>query len=172
MRGFASWEIFGTGFEILIFSRFSRNVQVSKFRIFCGFLRFSEYQKKSQNADFSTVSQDFEGKACPKIFHGFSRNEQGSKSGFSRNVLQFLGGPKKSRNAVFPADSRDFKGWAHPIFFGTRTSPQFSWDFEVLDPPKKLVNPRTYLRFSWDFKGMDPPAKTSHWTANPGSREV
>ncbi len=34
MGGFASWEIFGTGFKIRIFLQFSRDVQVSKFRIF------------------------------------------------------------------------------------------------------------------------------------------
>ncbi len=34
MVGFASWEIFGTGFEILIFLWFSCDVQVSKFWIF------------------------------------------------------------------------------------------------------------------------------------------
>jgi hypothetical protein len=54
----------------------------------------------------------------------------------------------------------------------SQTSPHYSRDFEVSDPPKKSVNPRTYPRFSWDFKGMDPPAKSSHWTANPGNREV
>jgi hypothetical protein len=34
---------------------------------------------------------------------------------------------------------------------------QFSWDFEGMDPPKKLANPQTYPRFSWEFEGMDPP---------------
>jgi hypothetical protein len=29
--GFAIWEIFGTGFKIRIFLRFSRNIPVSKF---------------------------------------------------------------------------------------------------------------------------------------------
>ncbi len=31
---------------------------------------------------------------------------------------------------------RDFEGRAHPKIFETRTSPQFSWDFEGRDPPK------------------------------------
>jgi hypothetical protein len=81
----------------------------------------------------------------------FSRDEQGSKSGFFCGVPQFLGDMKNSRNTVFPAASWDFEGWARPIFFETWTSPQFSWDFEVSDPHKKLVNPRTYPQFSWDF---------------------
>jgi hypothetical protein len=44
MLGFASWEIFGkargTGFEIRIFLRFSRDKQVLKFGFFHGFLQF------------------------------------------------------------------------------------------------------------------------------------
>jgi hypothetical protein len=136
MGGFKSWEIFGTGFDIPVFFQFFCDVQVSKFWIFPQFPAIFRVPKNSQNADFSAVSWDFEGRARPKILCGFSRNEQGSKSGFSCGVPQFLGDPKKSRNPVFPTDSRDFKGRARPIFFGTQTSPQFSWDFEVLDPPK------------------------------------
>jgi hypothetical protein len=83
------------------------------------------------------MSWDFEGWACPKILCGFPRDEQGSKSGFSCSVLQFLGDPKNSRNTNFPAVSWDFKGQACPKFCRTQTSLQFSWDFEVSDPPKK-----------------------------------
>jgi hypothetical protein len=87
MGGFASWEIFGTCFEIRIFSQYSRNVQVLKFRIFPRFSAiFRGPKKKSQNADFSAVSRDFEGWARPKILCGFSCDEQGSKFGFSCGV--------------------------------------------------------------------------------------
>ncbi len=71
MGGFASWEIFGTGFEIWIFSRFSLDVQVSKFRIFMRFPAIFRGPKNSQNTDFSAVSWDFEGRAHPKILRGF-----------------------------------------------------------------------------------------------------
>jgi hypothetical protein len=148
MGGFTSWEIFGTGFEILIFLQFSHDVQVSKFWIFLRFPAIFRGPKNSQNADFSAVSRDFEGRAHPKILRGFSRDEQGSKSGFPRGVPKFFGDPKKSSNAVFPAVSWDFKGRAPPKDFGTQTSLQFSRDFEVSDPPKKLVNPQTYPWFS------------------------
>jgi hypothetical protein len=72
MGGFASWEIFGTGFKIWIFLRFSRDVQVLKFWIFPRFPAIIRGPKNSQNADFSAVSRDFEGQACPKILRGFS----------------------------------------------------------------------------------------------------
>ncbi len=75
MGGFASWEICGTGFEILIFSRFSRNVQVSKFWTFPRFPAIFRGPENSQNADFPAVSWDFEGWARPKIPRGFSRDE-------------------------------------------------------------------------------------------------
>ena len=117
MGGFASWEIFGTGFEIWIFSRFSLDVQVSKFRIFMRFPAIFRGPKNSQNTDFSAVSWDFEGRARPKILCGFSRNEQGSKSGFSCKVLRFFGDPKKISKRGFPAVSWDFKGRACPNCF-------------------------------------------------------
>ncbi len=102
MGGFASWEIFGKGLEILIFLWFSHDIQISKFWIFLRFPAIFRGPKKSQNADFSAVSRDFEGRARPKIPCGFSCNEQGSKSRFSRGVPQFFGDPKNSQNAVFP----------------------------------------------------------------------
>jgi hypothetical protein len=71
MGGFASWEIFETGFEIRFFLQFSRDVQVSKVWIFSRFPAIFRGPKTSQNADFSTVSWDFEGWACPKILRGF-----------------------------------------------------------------------------------------------------
>ncbi len=71
MGGFASWEIFGTGFKIRIFLRFSRNIQVSKIWIFPRFPAIFRGPKNSQNADFSAVSWDFEGQASPKILCGF-----------------------------------------------------------------------------------------------------
>jgi hypothetical protein len=97
------------------------------------------------------VSWDFEGRACPKIPRSFSHDEQGSKSGFSHSVPQFVGNPKNSQNIVFPVVSWDFKGRARQFFFGSWTSPQFSQDFEVSDPPEKLVNPQTYPQF---FSGI------------------
>jgi hypothetical protein len=148
--------------------------QVPKFWFFCifpatyrfrnfgfsrGFPWFLGEPKNSQNADFSAVSRDFEGRARPKNPRGFSLDEQGSKSGFSCGVLQFLGDPKNSRNAVFLAVSWDFKGWACPNFFGTWTSPQFSRDFEVSDPLKKLLNPQTYLRFFSGIRSNGPTQK-------------
>ncbi len=57
MGGFASWEIFGTGFEIRIFLRFSRNVQVLKFWIFLRFPAIFRGPKKfSKNGFFCSVS--------------------------------------------------------------------------------------------------------------------
>ncbi len=91
MGGFASWENFGTGFKIRIFLQFSLDVQVSKFWIFpffCGFLRFLGDPKNSQNADFSAVSWDFEGRAHPKILRGFP----------AMNRAQHLDLPAVSRN--------------------------------------------------------------------------
>jgi hypothetical protein len=95
MGGFASWEIFGTGLEILICG-FPATYRLQNFRFFRGFPRFLGDPKNSQNADFSAVSWDFEGQARPKIPRGFSCNEQGSKSGFSRGVPRFFGDPKNS----------------------------------------------------------------------------
>jgi hypothetical protein len=57
----------------------------------------------------------------------------------------------------YSAVSQDFEGWACPKLFKTWTSLQFSWDFEEMDPTKKLVIPQTYLQFSWKFEGTDPP---------------
>ncbi len=87
MERFASWEIFGTGFEIRIFLR-SRDVQVSKFWIFLRFPAIFWGPKNSQNADFSAVSQDFEGWACSKILRGFP----------AMNRAQNLDLPAVSRN--------------------------------------------------------------------------
>jgi hypothetical protein len=88
-----------------------------------------------------------------------SHNGQVSKFRFFRGFLQFLrGGPtQKKKNSDFSADSYDFEGRAHQKFFKTRTFPQFSWDFEGTDPPKKLANSRTFPQFSWGFEGTDPP---------------
>jgi hypothetical protein len=52
MGGFASWEIFGTGFKIWIFLRFSCDVQVSKFQIFPRFLIFRGPQKNLKTQIF------------------------------------------------------------------------------------------------------------------------
>jgi hypothetical protein len=110
MGGFASWEIFGTGFKIVIFAVFPRQ---TGFKI----LVFSAV------GDFSAVSWDFEGWARPKILCGFSHNEQGkiwifprcpaifwepkkfSKCGFPRGFLGFqrMGSSKYFWNSNFPA---------------------------------------------------------------------
>ncbi len=71
MGRFASWKISQNGFQNLDSLQFSCDVQVSKFGYLCGFPRFFGGPKKSQNADFSAVSQDFEGQAPPKILRGF-----------------------------------------------------------------------------------------------------
>ena len=89
MGGFASWEIFGTGFEILIFCGFPATYRFQNFGFFRGFLQFLEDPKNSQNADFSAVSQDFEGWARPKILCGFSAMN-------------------RAQNLDFPAVSCDF----------------------------------------------------------------
>jgi hypothetical protein len=52
MGGFASWVIFGTGFEILIFLRFSRDVQVLKFWIFSQFPAIFRGPKKFSKHGF------------------------------------------------------------------------------------------------------------------------
>ncbi len=52
MGGFTSWEIFGTGFKILIFLEFSRDVQVSKFWIFPQFPAIFRVPKKASNIFF------------------------------------------------------------------------------------------------------------------------
>ncbi len=82
MEGFASWEIFGTGFEIRIFCSFPMTYRFQIFRFFRGF------PKNSQNADFSAVSRDFEGRAHPKILRGFP----------AMNRAQNLDLPAVSRN--------------------------------------------------------------------------
>ncbi len=140
MGGFASWEIFGTGFEIRIFLQFSCGVQVSKFQIFLRFPAIFRGHKKISKCWFFRSVSGFWRTGLSKNSLRFSRNEQGLKFGSSRGVLQFLGDPKNSWNAVIPAVSRDFEGRARPNFFATRTSPQFSLDFEGSDPPKKIVN--------------------------------
>jgi hypothetical protein len=71
MGGFASWEIFGTGFKIRIFCSFPAMYRFQNFRFFCSFPRFLGNPKNSQNADFSAVSRDFEGRAHPKILRSF-----------------------------------------------------------------------------------------------------
>jgi hypothetical protein len=87
----------------------------------------------------------------------------------------FLGTQKISKRG-FPAVSWDFKERACPKFFGTRTSSEFSWDFEVSDPTKKLLNPRTYPRFSWEFEAADPPKNLANpqisLDRKPGNCEV
>jgi hypothetical protein len=88
MGGFASWEIFGTGFKIRIFLQYSHDVQVSKFWIFPRFPAIFRGPKKSQNADFSAVSWDFEGWAPPKILRSFP----------AMNRAQNLDLPAVSRN--------------------------------------------------------------------------
>jgi hypothetical protein len=62
---------FGTGFKILIFCGFPATYRFQNFGLFRGFPRFLGDPKKSQNADFSTVSRDFEGQARSKILCGF-----------------------------------------------------------------------------------------------------
>jgi hypothetical protein len=57
MGGFISWEIFGTGFKILIFLQFSCDVQVSKFWIFLRFSAiFRGLKKFSKHGFFCSVS--------------------------------------------------------------------------------------------------------------------
>ncbi len=121
------------------FLRFSAMYRFWNFGFFCGFPPFSGNPKKSQNADFSAVAWDFEGLACPKNSSGFSRDEQGSKSGFSRSVPQFFGDPKNSWNVVFPRFLGISKDGLVQNFLELR--PQFSWDFKVLDQPKKISEP-------------------------------
>ncbi len=135
MGGFASWENFGTGFEIWIFLRFSCDVQVSKFWIFLQLPAIFRGPKNSQNLDFSAVSRDFEGRACPKILCNFPAMNRAqiwiflrcpaifrgpkkiSKCGFSP---QFLGISKYGLIKNFPKLGlpRSFlgilKGWTHP----------------------------------------------------------
>jgi hypothetical protein len=52
MEGFASWEFFGTGFEIRIFSGFSHDVQVLKFWIFPRFPAIFRGPKKFSKCRF------------------------------------------------------------------------------------------------------------------------
>ncbi len=71
MGGFASLEIFGTSFKIRFFCGFPMTYRFQNFGFICGFPQFLGDPKNSQNADFSTVSRDFEGRARPKILHCF-----------------------------------------------------------------------------------------------------
>ncbi len=99
------------------FGKFSE--QVSKFCFFCGFpttYRFQNFgffpwfsaifrgPKKSQNADFSAVSRDFEGRARPKILRSFPAMN-------------------RAQNLDFPAVSHNFYGTQK--IFETRFSPRF-----------------------------------------------
>jgi hypothetical protein len=172
MGGFASWEIFGTGFKIWIILQVSRDVQVSKFRIFPQFPVIFRGPKKSQNADFSAVSRDFKGQACPNILRGFPTMNKAQHLDLPAVSRDFQRTQKFSKRGFSPRFLGILKDGLIQKKYGTQTSPQFSRDFEGSDPPKKIVNPQTYPRFSWDFKRADPPAKSSHWTANPGNREV
>jgi hypothetical protein len=53
MGGFASWEIFGTGFEILIFLWFSHDVQILKLWFSRGFPQFLGGSQKFSKCGFS-----------------------------------------------------------------------------------------------------------------------
>ncbi len=141
------------------------------FGFFSSFPQFLGDPKNSQNVDFSAVSWDFERWARPKILCGFSHDEQGKIWIFTRCPAIFWG-PIKFSKCGFPRGFLGFQRMGSSYCFGTQTSLQLSWDFEVLDLPKKIVNLQTHPRFSWDFKGVDPLVKLSHWTANPGKREV
>ncbi len=79
------------------------------------------------------MSRDFEGRAHPRILCGFPAMNRFQNLDFQWFPAIFRG-PKNSRNADFSAISWDFEGQARPKFFGTWTSPQFSWDFEGTDP--------------------------------------
>ena len=79
---------FWNRFQNLDFSGFSCNVQFQNFGFFCGFPRFLGDPKNSQNADFSAVSRDFEGRARPKILCSFP----------AMNRAQNLDLPAVSRN--------------------------------------------------------------------------
>ncbi len=71
------WEGFPVGkfleqvSKLWFFCSFPTAYRFWNFGIFRGFPRFLEDPKNSQNADFSAVSWDFEGQACPKILRGF-----------------------------------------------------------------------------------------------------
>ncbi len=88
-------------FQNLDFSRFSCSVQVLNFGSFRGFPQFLGDPKKSRNADFSAVSQNFEGRACPKILCGFSVMNRFWNLDFPWFPTNFRG-PKNSQNVIFP----------------------------------------------------------------------
>jgi hypothetical protein len=52
----------------------------------------------------------------------------------------------------------------------------FSAVFKETDPPKKIVNPQTYLWFSQEFEVTDPPKNLANLQISldrkPGNREV
>ena len=123
-----------------------------------GFYRGISTMNRFRYLDFSAVSSNFWGAGTPKKF---------LQLGFFPWFLGILKDGLAKKKC-------------------TRTSLQFSWDFEGTDPPKKVVNPQTYPWFSREFEGTDPPNNQAnpqisldhkqthkfHWTAYPGKCEV
>ncbi len=101
--GFARWEIFGTGFKIRIFLRFSRSVQVSKFRIF---LRFPAIFRGSKKILKTQIFLQ-----CLGIL----------KDGLVRKFFAVFPAMNKAQNLDFPTVSCDFRG---PKKFSKRGFPR------------------------------------------------
>jgi hypothetical protein len=91
--------------------------QISKVRFFAVFLQCTGLEiwifprspaifrrpKNSRNADFSAVSQDFEGQACSKNLRGFPAMNRFQSLDFFVVSRDFLGDPKNSQNADLSA---------------------------------------------------------------------
>ena len=111
--------------------------------------QLGNFWNRFQNSDFFAV---------------FPRRKVFEISDFFRGFPRFLGDPKILKMRTFPQCLGISKDGLVQIFS------ELGLPCSFLGILKGRT--QTYLRFSWDFIGMDPPAKSSHWTTNPGNREV
>ncbi len=129
--------------------------QVSKFGFFCGFPatyrfwnfgfflgfpRFLGDPKKSQNTDFSAVSRDFEGWACPKFFAVFLR-WTGLKIWIFPWYPAIFRGPKNSQNTVFPRGFSGFRRTGLSKIFQNLDFPAVFLQFWRVGPTQKNSEP-------------------------------
>jgi hypothetical protein len=105
MGEFASWEIFGTGFKIWIFPRFSCDIQVLKFWIFPQFPAI--FRGHKQNLTTQIFPQ------CLGIL----------KDGLVQKFFAVFPAMNRAQNLDFPTVSRNFLGTQKNL--ETRFSPRF-----------------------------------------------
>ncbi len=167
MGGFANWEIFGTGFETLIFHSFPAMYRFWNFGLFRSFLQFFRRPKNLQNKDFSAVSWDFEGRARPN-FCSFSRDRRGLKFGSSRGVPQFWGDPKNPQNAVFPAVFSGFQRMGSPNFFGNSNFSAVFLGFWRIGPTQNISEAANFsVVFLGFLRDGHMRAHLQNWVTGP-----